>query len=43
MAADLFIDKHKFEDTNVKAKISVLFEKLKTIFSQPQIFYSFLN
>jgi hypothetical protein len=43
MVADLFIDKHKFEGTNVKAKIPVLFEKLNTSFSQPQVFIEFFN
>ncbi|CAF1583092.1 unnamed protein product [Adineta ricciae] len=43
MVADLFIDKHKFEGTNVKAKIPTLFEKLNTSFTQPQIFIDFFN
>jgi hypothetical protein len=43
MVADLFIDKHKFEGTNVKAKIPALFEKLNTTFSQPQVFIDFFN
>ncbi len=43
MVADLFIDKHKFEGTNVKAKIPILFEKLNTSFSQPQVFIDFFN
>jgi hypothetical protein len=43
MVADLFIDKHKFEGTNVKAKIPVLFDKLNNSFSQPQVFIEFFN
>ncbi|CAF1525966.1 unnamed protein product [Rotaria sordida] len=43
MVADLFIDKHKFEGINVKAKIPALFDKLNTSFSQPQVFIDFFN
>lgn len=43
MVADLFIDKHKFQGTNVKAKIPTLFDKLNTSFSQPQVFIEFFN
>jgi len=43
MVADLFIDKHKFQGTNVKAKIPILFDKLNTTFSQPQVFIEFFN
>ncbi|CAF1147012.1 unnamed protein product [Rotaria sp. Silwood1] len=43
MVADLFIDKHKFEGINVKAKIPLLFDKLNTSFSQPQVFIDFFN
>ena len=43
MVADLFIDKHKFEGANVKAKIPILFDKLNATFTQPQVFIDFFN
>ena len=43
MVADLFIDKHKFEGINVKAKVPMLFEKLNASFSQPNVFIDFFN
>ena len=43
MVVDLFIDKHKFEGTNVKAKIPALFDKLNASYSQPQAFIDFFN
>ena len=43
MVADLFIDEHKFEGVNVRAKLPALFDKLNTTFSQPQVFIDFFN
>lgn len=43
MVADLFIDKHKFEGINVKAKVPMLFDKLNASFSQPNVFIDFFN
>ena len=43
MVADLFIDKHRFEGINVKAKVPMLFEKLNASFAQPNVFIDFFN